>query len=112
MSDRKSSEHPNKPTSAFDLKVQLDRVCWEDISKNGLSGTRLLATLRFNGVNHHLEGIRVSEDPKSEHGQSADCPSCEDILFKYRAACEAEGPFHTVRINGFTYVLIVTPFCY
>ncbi len=112
MSDRKGSGHPNKPASAFDLKVNLDRVCWEDISKDGLAATRLLATLGFNGVNHHLEAIRVSQDPDSEHGQSADCPCCEDILFKYRAACEAEGPFHTVRINGYPYVLIVTPFCH
>ena len=91
--------------------LDLSQIAWEDASiDEERPRTRLLSTLQFNGICHHLEAIEVAW-----HGgtstQSAVCPFCDEILTSYIEATGAYGPFSTVMIDGRTYAIFVTPYC-
>jgi hypothetical protein len=91
--------------------VDLSQISWEDASiDEEMPRSRLLATLQFNGVCHHLEAIEVKWH-ESTSTQSAACPSCDDILASYAEATGADGPFSTVTIDRRCYAIFVTPYC-
>lgn len=91
--------------------IDLSQVRWEDASMDeDKPGRRLLSSLQFNGISHHLEAIEVEYDENAST-QSAVCLLCDDILTTYREATGADGPFSTVTIDQRTYVIFVTPYC-
>lgn len=91
--------------------VDLSHIPWEDASIDlERPRSRLLSTLLFNGISHHLEAIEVEYDENTST-QSAVCLLCDDILTTYREATGADGPFSTVTIDGRTYAIFVTPYC-
>lgn len=91
--------------------IDLSHIPWEDASiDEERPRTRLLSTLQFNSICHHLEAIEVDWD-KSTLTQSAVCPFCDQILTSYIEATGAYGPFSTVAIDGHSYAIFVTPYC-
>ena len=90
--------------------VDLSLIAWEDASiGEEIPRSRLLATLLFNGISHHLEAIEVKWH-ESTLTQSAVCALCDDILTSYGEATGADGPFSTVTIDGRSYAIFVTPY--
>src|SRR5215469_6093481 len=93
------------------LNIDLSDVRWEDASIDDQSPrSRLLATMQFNGILHHLEAIEVKWDACTST-QSAACSLCEVILSAYGEATGGDGPFSTVTIEARTYAIFVTPYC-
>ena len=91
--------------------IDPSHIHWEDASiDEERPRTRLLATLLFNGICHHLEAIEVNW-PENTSTQSAACPFCDEILTSYVEATGAYGPFSTMAIEGRTYAIFVTPYC-
>lgn len=117
---------PTERTSSnaifFDLRErvrQRDQVpslnipenAWRDLSVHGDCSPRtfLVAEIRINGVNMHLEAIQVETD--DGRVQRAVDFFAESALDKYREGADADGPFQTVMIEGREYALIASPFC-
>lgn len=91
--------------------VDLSHIPWEDASiDEERPRSRLLSTLLFNGICHHLEAIEVTWH-ESTSTQSAACLLCDDILRSYGEATGADGPFSTVGVDGRAYAIFVTPYC-
>lgn len=91
--------------------IDLSHFPWEDASiDEEMPRSRLLSTLQFNGICHHLEAIEVTSD-ESTLTQSAVCLCCDQILTSYIEATGAYGPFSTVAIDGRPYAIFVTPYC-
>ena len=91
--------------------IDLSQMRWEDASiDDQRPRSRLLASVQFNGVLHHLEAIEVEWDEQTST-QSAACSLCEPILSAYGEAAGGDGPFSTVTLEERTYALFVTPYC-
>ena len=91
------------------MDIDVNAVRWEDVSdEDAKPGSRLLATLSFSGVSHHLEALEVED----RNGLQLTVDGhWDDTLGDYYEASGADGPFSTVDISGRTYVLVMTPFC-
>lgn len=91
--------------------IDLSRIPWEDAAMDEeRPRSRLLASIQFNGVLHHLEAIEVKWDEHTAT-QSAACSLCDAILSAYGEAAGGDGPFSTVTIEARTYAIFVTPYC-
>lgn len=73
------------------------------------SPTRLRSTLDINGTCHHLLAIQVIL--QDGHMQAAVDPADEADLDLLRQADGANEPYETTEINGFNYVVFMSPFC-
>lgn len=69
----------------------------------------LFATLRINGVSHHLEAWAVTTiDGYSQH---ADHPEYTESFEQLHDAVSADGNFETTRIADRDYILVASPYC-
>lgn len=81
---------------------------FEDNSYPGNEGSRLIATVRVNGVLFHVDAIEA--EIRDDLFVAKD-PMWEDEMDALYAAVHADGWMHTVTIKGREYALVISPFC-
>lgn len=91
------------------MDIDLSALHWKDVSgEDSKPDSRLLTTLSFCGVLHHLEAFAIEE----RDGLQLTIDGCwDDTLGDYYQAAGANGPFATVEMRGRRYVLVMTPYC-
>ena len=98
------ADGPGREVSA---RVPPESLYWRDSSEDR-DGSRLLATLELGGCMMHLEAYLAIDD--EDHVQQFP-GAFGDTADKVYEAVGCDGAWHTVEINGRSYVLIATPFC-
>lgn len=89
------------------ININLTDIKFEQVGHDD-PASKLLATITFGGVSHHLEAIAVSESDTGE--QQAASIADRDDFDEIGEAFYGDGAFHTVAIRGREYVLFLSPY--
>ena len=99
------TERELRPPAATSPALHVAASAWRDVSDHQ-DRSVLMATVLIGGVSHHLKAIQVTV----QHGlQRAVAADAQEELSTLHAACAAQGPFETVRIESRDYVMTFTP---